>query len=80
MSQPRGDIRQKIVDNCCEERSGAGLTRKQIADCVGLKKSPHLYGIINDLVEDGWLIEKTRPRPNGSFEFVYKFYRIEDQS
>lgn len=80
MATPRGELRQKIVDNCCEERSGAGLTRRQIADCVGLKKSPHLYRIINELVQDGWLIEETRPRANGSFEFVYHFYRIEEQS
>lgn len=73
MGTPRGELREKIVANCCEDSSGAGLTRAQIAKCVGLKKSPHLTGVINDLVNDGWLIADRRTRSNGTIEFVYRF-------
>lgn len=80
MAKPRGKVRQIIVENCCEESSGAGLTRTQIAKCVGLKKTPHLYGIINDLVNDGWLTVDQRTRSNGTFEYVYHFIREQTKS
>lgn len=36
---------------------GEGCTRNEIAEMLGLKKTPHLVGLIRQLVADGWIVE-----------------------
>lgn len=39
--------------------SGAeGCTRRRIAELLGLKKTPYLIELINQLVRDGWISEE----------------------
>lgn len=35
-----------------------GCSRLDIGLMVGLKKTPHLTGLINQLVADGWIVER----------------------
>ena len=34
-----------------------GCTRADIAQMIGLKKTPHLIGLLQQLVKDGWIVE-----------------------
>lgn len=46
-------------------------TRLEIARAVGLKKSPHVVDMIEELVNAGALQKKFTHRPNGSICYLY---------
>lgn len=48
-----------------------GMTRRQAADILGLKKSKHLTGLINELVAAGFAVEKRGSLPNGLPVSIY---------
>lgn len=45
----------QIVALCCNQGVGVGMTRREICDGVGLKKSPYTIELIERCVIDGWL-------------------------
>lgn len=36
-----------------------GCTRKEIAEALGLKKTPHIINLLNQVVADGWALQET---------------------
>lgn len=42
--------------------AGEGCTRTEIAEMLGLKKTPHLVSLIRQLVNDGWIVEQQDTR------------------
>lgn len=58
------------------DANGAWLTRAEIATAVGLKKSPYLHGLIEQLVADGW-IERFSGE-NKSRSMAQYWYRLPD--
>lgn len=52
-------------------RMSEGATRRQIAEYIGLKKSPHVIAMIESLVSGGWLERDTRINAKHAPEFVY---------
>lgn len=53
MSTYRANMLNEIV-RCLELAGRAGMTRLEIASCLGVKRTPHLVGMINQVVEHGW--------------------------
>lgn len=66
----RGELRSLIYSWLMNTKR-AGASRKDVAEKFGLKKSPHLTGILNDLVHDGWLAVSETELPNGTNKFIY---------
>jgi len=45
----------QIIHVVVSARDGGGVTRKEICDAIGLKKSPYTIDLIEKCVSDGWL-------------------------
>ena len=71
MKRARHETRAEIWEFCYAVYNGAGRTRKDIAENLGLKKSPHLIEIINELVSDNWLGVEQSTLPNGAICYIY---------
>jgi len=66
----RGELRTNIYAWLLNTKRG-GATRKEVAEKFGLKKSPHLTGILNDLIHDNWLYVEYEPHKNGLYTCPY---------
>lgn len=58
------------------DANGAWLTRAEIAKAVGLKKSPYLHGLIEQLVGAGWI--ERYVGQSASRNMVMYWYRLPD--
>lgn len=67
--QPR-DVTLKAIRTFVMER-GAACSRLEIARAVGLKKSPHVVDMIEELVELGALTRSHYLRANGAICYLY---------
>lgn len=56
-------------------RSGGALTRRQIADALGLKKTPWLCQCIERLVAEGYLVRTEGRSPQGFAMYWYEVKR-----
>lgn len=54
------------------QSGGVGLTRAQFAELLGIKKGPHLTGLINELVTRNLALVETQIFPKGFTGYVYK--------
>lgn len=57
----------KAIDECLRRVGQTGATRKEIAECLGLKVTPYLKGMIQELLNRGfaraeWETEAYPPR------------------
>ena len=52
MSHRRADRLNNMLE-CLSRAGAAGMTRRQFADCMGLKISPYLTELVETLVADG---------------------------
>lgn len=72
MRRPRGDSITEIWEFCYGYGNRGGASRTEIANNLGLKKSPHLTGIINEMVERGLLECYTDTLNNGVALYRYR--------
>lgn len=59
-------------------RAGGGITRLEICEAIGRKKSPHIIAMIESLTVDGWLVRDVRINDKKAPEFVYSIGRVVD--
>lgn len=53
MTQPRADKLNLIVD-CLNRAGAAGMVRKEIAECLGIKVSPYLNELLKTVIDHGF--------------------------
>lgn len=56
-------------------QQGGAVTRRQIADGLGLKKTPWLVTCIERLVSEGWLTRIEARTPQGVIMWIYEVRR-----
>jgi hypothetical protein len=62
-------ISARILD--CVERAGQPISRRQIADALGLRKTPWLVSAIERLAAAGYLIRYEGRTPQGMIVWLY---------
>lgn len=67
--RPRDETRRMIVQ--VVTRSPSPMTRTQIARALKRRKTPHLNTLIDELVDEGYLIRAVVTFNNGVQGFVY---------
>jgi replicative DNA helicase len=65
----RDEARQMILKAVNEAQSG--LTRTQIANVIERTKTPHLIDLIEELVEEGYLVRQVKVFGNGVEGYIY---------
>jgi hypothetical protein len=65
----RDEARQMILKAVNEAQSG--LTRTQIANVIERTKTPHLIDLIEELVEEGYLVRHVKVFGNGVEGYIY---------
>lgn len=55
MSEDKANKLNKIIEVVWAS-GGVGLTRREIGQALGLKKSPHLTALINEVVAGGYIV------------------------
>jgi hypothetical protein len=65
----RDEARQMILKAVTEAQSG--LTRTQIANVIERTKTPHLIDLIEELVEEGYLVRHVKVFGNGVEGYIY---------
>jgi hypothetical protein len=63
-------IAARILD--AVERAGQKITRKQIADALGLHKTPWLVSAIERLAAEGYLVRYEGRTPQGMIVWLYE--------
>ena len=56
MSDERADRLNALVD-FVHSRGGVGVTRREIAEHLGLKMTPYLLELIKQVIDAGWMVE-----------------------
>lgn len=60
----------------CAALAGEGATRKQIAEALGLKKSPNVITLVKYLVSENYLVEQI-----DQTQYPHRFkYRVADRN
>lgn len=54
MTQKRANRLNDII-SCISGAGDSGMLRRELAECLKLKVTPHLIGYLEQLVMDGWL-------------------------
>jgi hypothetical protein len=67
--RPRKDAQQLILNVIASHPNG--LTRTQIADALMRTKTPHLIRLIEELVDEGFLVKQVKIFHNGVEGYVY---------
>jgi hypothetical protein len=65
----RDEARQMIIQAVTQANSG--LTRTQIANVIERTKTPHLIDLIEELVEEGYLVRHVKVFGNGVEGYIY---------
>ena len=65
----RDEARQMILQAITTANSG--LTRTQIANLLERTKTPHLIDLIEELVEEGYLVRHVKVFGNGVEGYIY---------
>ena len=65
----RDEARQMIIQAVSDANSG--LTRTQIANVLERTKTPHLIDLIEELVEEGYLMRHVKVFGNGVEGYIY---------
>jgi hypothetical protein len=65
-------VRSRIMDAV---QQGGALTRRQIADAIGVKKAPWVVEWIERLVAEGWLTRIESRTPQGMIVWIYEVKR-----
>ena len=65
----RDEARQIILESITAANSG--LTRTQIANVLERTKTPHLIDLIEELVEEGYLVRHVKVFGNGVEGYIY---------
>jgi hypothetical protein len=66
-------IQSRVMDAI--QQGGALMTRRQIADALGLRKTPWLVGVIEQLVSAGYLVKIEARTPQGVIMWIYEVRR-----
>lgn len=71
--RPRNRTPQENINAiyCAVRDAEFPLTRLEIAQAIGRKKSPHLTKFIEQLVTTGFFVKLEQPEANGTTRFVY---------
>lgn len=69
--RPKHETQQMIMMAVAQSD---GLTRTQIARFLGRTKTPHLIQLIDELVDDGYLIRDIKHFANGVQGYVYRMH------
>jgi len=69
MSLHRQEQCQKMLEAL--DRAGAGMTRSEFAELLGIKKSQHLLGLIKELLERDLATVKRGVNRNNRPVFIY---------
>lgn len=62
---------QRVEEGVLSMGEGEETSVGRIATIEGVSKSPQLYAIIQQLVDDGFLIKETRKHTNGKDMFIF---------
>jgi DNA-binding IclR family transcriptional regulator len=63
--------RWEQIYQAAHAKGGAGITRKEVAEALGLAKTAYLRGILHSMVAAGYLVEKwDDDRPHPAFVYV----------
>ena len=65
----RDEARQLILQAVAQANSG--LTRTQIANALEREKTPHLIDLIEELVDEGYLVRHVKVFGNGVEGYIY---------
>jgi hypothetical protein len=65
----RDEARQLILQAVTQANSG--LTRTQIANALERTKTPHLIDLIEELVDEGYLVRHVKVFGNGVEGYIY---------
>jgi HEAT repeat protein len=68
--RPRDEARQLIIKALAN--SPQGLTRTQIAEALLRTKTPHLINLIEELVDEEFLLKRVKLFNNGVEGYVYQ--------
>ena len=68
-NRKRDERKRQIFDVIMEAEKP--LSRREICEAIGLKKSPHITDIIEELVTERHVIKLQDMMPNGSIIYVY---------
>lgn len=66
-------ISARVMD--AVQQGGALMTRRQIANALGIKKTPWLVGVIEQLVSAGHLVKVEARTPQGVIMWLYEVRR-----
>jgi hypothetical protein len=66
---PRDERKDQIFDAVAANRTG--LTARGIGARIGLRKTPHLLSMINEMMHEGYLKAEWQTMPNGMPVRVY---------
>lgn len=61
-------------------RAGRPLSRLEICQAIGRKKSPHIIAMIESLTADGWLVKSASVTNKKAPVFVYSLGRLASNS
>jgi len=68
--RPRDEARELILQALSDTTTG--LTRTQIANALDREKTPHLINLIEELVDEGYLVRHVKIFGNGVQGYVYQ--------
>lgn len=65
------ETRKDQIYNLLVTGAGEGMTAREIGDTIGLKKTPYLIALLNELEHEGYVQIFEGTTPNGLPVFLY---------